>query len=251
MKGILLAAGRGSRLRPYTDDKPKPLVELGGKPLLDRQLSTLDAAGVTDVTVVTGYESTQITRRCPNTVHNSEWDRTEMLYSLFCARDAFPDGQDLLISYGDIVCEERLVRSVRGGDGDIVLPVDRNWEALWSRRFEDPLDDAETLRMDDSYRIEEIGRQPDSLTEVDAQYTGLVAVAREMIPKFVGEYDALGDDVNDLSMTGFLHHLIERGWDVRAVPVDNGWIEVDTISDLELYRGLYESGSLDQFVTLD
>lgn len=45
MKGLILAGGRGSRLRPYTDDRPKALVEVGGRSLLDRQVAALRLAG--------------------------------------------------------------------------------------------------------------------------------------------------------------------------------------------------------------
>ena len=60
MKAIILAAGEGIRLRPYTLDRPKCLVELVGKSLLEHQLAALRAAGITDITMVTGYRANQI-----------------------------------------------------------------------------------------------------------------------------------------------------------------------------------------------
>ena len=55
MKAIILAAGRGSRMKLLTDETPKCLIKLRGKSLLDWQLSALRAAGITDIAIVTGY----------------------------------------------------------------------------------------------------------------------------------------------------------------------------------------------------
>ena len=54
-KAIILAAGVGSRLRPYTDDCPKGMVEVNGKPILEHQFETLKQAGVNEIIVVCGY----------------------------------------------------------------------------------------------------------------------------------------------------------------------------------------------------
>ena len=59
-QGVILAAGRGERLRPLTDDRPKCLVELAGEPLLSRQVRVLRAVGVDDVRVVAGYRAESI-----------------------------------------------------------------------------------------------------------------------------------------------------------------------------------------------
>jgi len=57
MRVIILAAGQGTRLRPFTDDRPKCLVELHGRPLLHRQLDVLRAAGLNDIALVGGYRA--------------------------------------------------------------------------------------------------------------------------------------------------------------------------------------------------
>lgn len=70
-----------------------------------------------------------------------------MVYSLFCATDRFPD-DDLLISYGDIVYDESVVESLLGCEAPLCV-VDDSWRDLWEIRFDDPLTDAETLRIED------------------------------------------------------------------------------------------------------
>ena len=249
---IHLAAGRGSRLRPLTDDRPKPLVELDGRSLLDWNVETLDEAGVGKQIVVTGYKAEAIEDRGYETVHNSNHADTEMVYSLFCAEEAFAQGEDLVISYGDIVYDRSIVEALLEVDGEISVVVDRAWRDLWEARFENPLDDAESLRTREE-RITSIGNEDPTYVEIEAQYVGLVKVRGDRVDAFTNAYRGLEDgdlDPRGVHMTRFLQHLIDDGWVVRSVPVEHGWIEVDTLSDLEMYRSLSERGELDRFVTL-
>ena len=55
MYGIVLAGGKGERMRPFTEDRPKPMVEVAGRPILEHQLDWLSAQGVTDVVIACGY----------------------------------------------------------------------------------------------------------------------------------------------------------------------------------------------------
>lgn len=253
MKAVHLAAGEGSRLRPLTEDKPKPLVELGGKSLLERNVDTLRTAGVDDHVVVTGHEGDQIHDLGFETVHNDVYDETEMVYSLFLASEAFPDDEDLLISYGDIVYEREFVEPLLECDAPMGVVVDHDWRNLWEQRFDDPLSDAETISIDDDGQIHSIGDAPDGYEEIDAQYTGLLKVRSDHVETFVEAYRELEgqtDGYVSIDMTAFLQRLIDDGWRLQAVPVEGGWLEVDTLDDLENYRDLYNSGKLSQFVSL-
>lgn len=247
MKAVVLAAGEGTRLRPLTADRPKPLVELGGTSLLERNAATLAAAGVTDLTVVTGYRAEDVRDLGFETVHNPAYAETDMVHSLFAARDAFPADGDLVVSYGDIVYERGVVERLLECTEPVCVVVDRDWRRLWERRFEDPLADAETLSVEDGY-VREIGREPETVADIDGQYVGLFSVRGDHVEAFAAEYDDVGSGIE---MTAFLDRLVGRGWDVRAVPTSGGWIEVDTVADLELYRDLLSAGELDEFVDLD
>src|SRR4051794_39000830 len=112
MQTLILAAGRGSRLRPLTDDRPKCMVELGGIPLLHRQLTALRSVGVGDVTVVAGYRADAIRAEDVSVIVNSRHDVTNMVATLLCAKKVLTSGADVLVSYGDIVCEPRVIKLV-------------------------------------------------------------------------------------------------------------------------------------------
>lgn len=238
MKAVHLAAGQGSRLRPLTDDKPKPLVKLDGKSLLERNVETLRRAGIDDQLVITGYMAERIKELGYETIRNEEYATTEMVYSLFSAVESFPADGDLLISYGDILYDESVVEALLDADAPLSVVVDRKWRELWNQRFERPLSDAETLRTDNG-RIVEIGSEPGEYDDIEAQYIGLIRVREDYVDRFVSAYDAL--DQKSIQMTSFIQHLIDEGWHVKPVMIDAKWLEVDTLADLELYRELLES----------
>lgn len=254
---VHLAAGEGTRLRPVTADRPKPLVELDGISILERNVATLRAAGVSDQVIVTGYRAEQIRELGFETVHNPIYDQTDMVYSLFCAEEVFSTDRDLIISYGDIVYERALVNSLRSCDAPMCVVVDRSWRDLWEARFDEPLNDAETLSIDRDGWITEIGRDPDKFADIDAQYVGLLRVRADKVEEFTNTYYRLsapsdgGTGRTDVEMTHFIQHLIDDGWPVRSCTVDSGWLEVDTTADLDLYRDLFENGKLSRFVKLE
>ena len=103
-KALILAAGQGSRLRPLTNSRPKCLVKLAGKTLLSRQVSVLRSETINDIHVVTGYLGEQIENLGFKTIHNKNFDKTNMVASLFCGMEFIEScNEDLIIAYGDIV----------------------------------------------------------------------------------------------------------------------------------------------------
>lgn len=241
MRAIILAAGQGTRLRPLTESRPKCLVELAGRPLLNWQLDVLRSAGITDIHLVAGYRAEDMLN-LPLTLHrNSRFEDTNMVYTLFCALEVMQGDVDLLIAYGDIVYESRVLNKLLACDAPICVAADKAWLRYWSSRMTDPLADAETFRMDDNGRITELGCKPGSVEEVQAQYMGLIKVRRESVTALVRFWNDLknsagqeGGNWEQMYMTDFLQLLIDSGWDVSASLTDNGWLEVDEPSDLAL-----------------
>jgi choline kinase len=108
-KAIILAAGAGNRLRPLTADRPKCLLEVGGRTILDRQLHDLRQCGVTDVIVVVGYCSDQIRNRYGDGLRyitNERYEQTNSLFSLWLAREELVSGA--LILNSDVLAPRRL-----------------------------------------------------------------------------------------------------------------------------------------------
>lgn len=257
MRAIILAAGQGTRLRPITDHVPKCLVELEGVSLLERQVRTLRSAGIMDITVVGGYRADQLIERGYNVIVNENFATTNMVATLFCAREAMRGDSDLIISYGDIVYERRVLDALCACTAEVCVVVDVEWRWYWELRFDNPLEDAETLKLARDGRILELGKRPRSYDEVKGQYIGLIKVRKDMIDRLIELYEGMdrratydGKTFDNMYMTSFLQHLIHQGWDVRSVPVRNGWLEVDRVADLHLYTELIGRGELGQIFKL-
>ena len=95
MKGIILAAGKGSRLNGTIGDKPKCLLRVGGKTLVERQIEALRAVGIDDIVVVVGCQAEAVRRTCGQRityVENTRFAQTNSLYSLWLARPLLYDG---------------------------------------------------------------------------------------------------------------------------------------------------------------
>ena len=243
MRAIILAAGRGSRLHPFTEDCPKCLTELGGQTLIENQITTLRGAGIDDIVIVTGYLSEMLALPGIRQVRNDLWATTNMVESLFCAKQLF--GDDLIISYGDIIYEPAMIEALMASNEDISVVIDTGWQAYWEHRFEDPLSDAETLRLDDAGRILEIGNKPKSLDQIEAQYTGLMRFRGPGVTALADAYASLRQqhrpwmEVRPLEqayMTDLLMEMILTGQDVYGIPVNRGWYEIDTPHDLDVAR---------------
>lgn len=237
MKAIILAAGRGSRMKDLTDERPKCLVELRGKALLDWQLEALRASGVREIAIVTGYKRELLANRELVEFHNVRWAQTNMVSSLACAQ-VWLEKEPCIVSYSDIFYSSRAVQSLMECPAALAVTYDPNWLELWTQRFGDPLLDAETFRLTTEHNLAEIGNKPTSLDEVQGQYMGLLRFTPEGWAEVLRIRTGLTSEQCDtMHMTGTLQKIIDTGRvAIEAVPYDGEWGEIDTMSDMELYH---------------
>lgn len=236
MKVIILAAGRGSRMKNHTDERPKCLVELRGKPLLEWQLAAIREAGVTEIAIVTGYKREMLSAYGLVEFHNPRWVETQMVTSLVCASEWLE--KDLcIVSYSDIFYEASAIRALMESSADIAVTYDPNWLELWTNRFGDPLLDAETFRLNPDGTLAEIGNKPKTLDEIKGQYMGLLRFTPAGWKEVVRMREGLTQELRDkMHMTGTLQRLIfTENKKVTALPYIGYWGEVDTYEDLALY----------------
>ncbi len=257
-RALILAAGQGSRLRPLTDNRPKCLVELAGKSLLERQLAILARQGIPEPTIVAGYKAEMIEALGYPVIVNRDYAQTNMVQTLFCARPTMGTDQDLIIAYGDIVYEPSVLERLLDCAAPLAVVVDRHWRQYWAKRFSNPLVDAETLKLGPGNRLLQLGKKPASYADIQAQYIGLIKVRADHVHRMVQAYEALdrtvlydGKDFANMYMTSFLQHLIDSRWQVDAVPVEGGWLELDSLDDYRLYERLNASGTLSDYCRLE
>jgi len=231
---LILAAGRGSRMNALTENKPKCLLELNKKPLLSWQLEALNAAGLNNITVVTGYKQALLTGDF-NKIHNDNWQSTNMVQSLLCALPSFID-KTVIIAYSDIVYSSKHVQALMTNKADIAITYDTKWKELWTLRNDNPLSDAETFKEQDG-KLLEIGAKPQSLNDVQGQYMGLLQFSAKGI-QYILELtkNMKKEELDKLDMTSLLSKLLANNVTIHAVPINGGWCECDTENDIKLYE---------------
>jgi choline kinase len=133
VRAIVLAAGRGGRLKGVTGDLPKCLARVGGSTLLERQVSTLKACGIDAVTVVVGYRAGDVrgvARQGVDLVHNARYASTNSMYSLWLARDLLADG--FIVLNSDVLFAQQLLEDLLTARYDDALLVAARGEAAYS-----------------------------------------------------------------------------------------------------------------------
>jgi L-glutamine-phosphate cytidylyltransferase len=235
MKAIILAAGQGSRLGHLTTDRPKCLIDFGGRTLLDWQLDTLAANGINDVVVVTGFRDDQIEAALAyrkggprvRTVYNPFYKVADNLGSLYVARDEL-DG-DCLVWNGDTLVSTSLMRRVVGnGQPGICVTIDRK----------DSYDSDDMKVVEQGGRLKAIGKR---LSDgVNAESIGLLAFREGGAQQFrrAIERAIRTPEGTTVWYLRVIHHIAQES-DVWTFDIEGEeWGEVDFPEDVENARAL-------------
>lgn len=244
MKAIILAAGEGTRLRPLTNNVPKCMVKYKDKEIIHYILSVMKQCSLTDIALVSGYKKDVLENFLQEEgvtfYTNPKFAQTNMVATLFNA-DAFMD-DDLIISYADIIYRKEVLQALIESKADFSVVVDDNWKELWSLRMDDPLSDAESLKIRNG-KIIEIGKKASNYQDIEGQYIGLIKISRERLKDFKNYYKSLnpnllydGKNYQNMYMTTLIQNIIDHVMDVTPVHINGGWIEVDSMQDLLAYQ---------------
>jgi L-glutamine-phosphate cytidylyltransferase len=245
MHGLILAAGRGSRLMHLGNDRPKCLVELEGRPLIERQIAALRRGGVDEIGVVRGYRAEMIDFPRLSYFFNERWAETNMVMSLATAAP-WLRSVPVIVSYADIFYRNELVRGLAAAPGQLIVTYDREWRRLWTRRFDDPLADAETFRIDAAGQLLEIGGKTTRIEDIMGQYMGLL----KFTPRAWSAVEALLSSLdeptrNRLDMTGLLRKLLtDKEFSINTFGTAGQWGEIDNPEDVVLYQEMVKEGEL-------
>ena len=225
-------------MKHLTDERPKCLVEVRGKALLDRQLEALRMAGITEIAVVTGYKRELLAGRGLVEFHNVRWAETNMVSSLTCAENWMRE-EPCIVSYSDIFYAQAAVQSLMTCEASLGVTYDPNWLELWTQRFGDPLLDAETFRLTSEHTLAEIGNKPTSVDEVQGQYMGLLRFAPEGWEEVLRIRSGLtSEQCDNMHMTDTLQKIVEaKRIAVLAIPYTGRWGEIDSAVDLAYSEG--------------
>jgi choline kinase len=239
MIGLVLAAGAGRRLRPYTDTLPKALVPVDGDTtIMDISLRNLAAAGLNEVTIVVGYCATAVEERVPafqekygvkiSLVHNDKAEEWNNAYSLWLARDHFAQGA--LMVNGDTVHPVSVEQTLLANQGpSILLAVDT------LKKLGD--EEMKTVFTEDG-QLAKITKlmEPD---EAHGEYIGANIIEASAASALADALQATFERDPNLYYEDGFQEFANRGGEVRFAPIGEvDWVEVDNHEDLTKARGI-------------
>ena len=247
---VILAAGQSSGLLPLTEALPKPMLDIKGKTILERQIEVLNACGVKDIAVVRGYRKEAITVPNVRYYDNDEFAGTNELTSLFCA------GKELagpfLFLYGDILFERGHLEKLLKSPADISMLVDRSFEQGGRPESQHGAPDLVVLKdaQEAGYRfvgaeaphhVARVGRTL-AASEAHGEFVGMAMFTKKGARALTDAYHQIAEtrpegsfheatSLRGATFPDMLQELVDRGHEVSAIDVFKGWLEIDTFDD--------------------
>jgi phosphoenolpyruvate phosphomutase len=250
VRAVILAAGADDKLLPLTEDRPKCMLDVKGKTILERQVELLNSYGIKDVAVVRGYRKERVDLTNIRYFDNDDYESTGEAVSLFKA-ESFFDGP-LLVIYGDILFEREVLEKLLRSDAPSTIVVDRSWVEHRGRglppgqfdlvRLAEPARaESRHLSLGEPANVTRIGRRIDS-SEADGEFIGMMMLAPEKTKELLEMWHRVSEYLgtrpfqeaatpSKAAVTDLLAELIACGEEIRAVEIYKGWTEVDSFED--------------------
>ena len=249
MKAIILAAGVGSRLGDLTKELPKPLVDVNGKSIIERQISSFRKAGVDEITIVTGYKKDKFIFKDIEYVFNPKYEEVEQAFSLMTARKQISG--DVIVSFGDIIFEDKIIEQILNTKNDIVIGVEPKWRESYEKRMDNPPTTSDFIAIKNG-KIIKLSRNLKEFDEdcVITEFSGLFKLSTKGSKILTEKYEFLEQNhsgkfhhaisLKKAKIIDLLQELNENGVNMEAISLKDKWCEIDTQQDLEIAKKMFK-----------
>jgi len=239
-KGLIVAAGLGSRLKGHTEDKPKCMLDFGGKTLLQRQLYSYKNNNIKNISLIRGYKKNKINYKGIKYFDNNEYKNNNILNSIFYAEEII--NGNIIISYSDILFEPFIVKRAMESNHDISVVVDVDWRDYYIDRKEHPLSEAENVIFNSNNEVVKIGKIASDKEEVHGEFIGMIKLNHrgcEILKQNFHRVKKLywnkpfqrANIFQKAYLTDMIQELVDIGIKVHCVIIERGWKEIDTVED--------------------
>ena len=261
MKGVIIAAGLGRRMGSLTEDLPKCMLPINGRPLLHHTMDHMRAAGCTDFVVIVGYKSDRIDAQGATIVRNEDYENNNILHSLMAASDHLEG--PVMCSYSDIWVEPSIHEKLRETKGDIVLGVDSDWLPYYDGRKEHPVPEAENVFFDNQNQVRQIGKhlEPRNAGALRCgEFLGLWRMSsdgnrlfRDTFHDVDGRFDRdapfqHAPHWRTAYITDMLQEMTDANIAVDCAVIERGWAELDTTEDYQRLPDIAERQRLFRYI---
>lgn len=227
MQAIIMAAGKGNRLKNLTGGKPKSFLEIKGKKLIEYNLRLLQKYQINDIIIVTGYQSESFEAFTANMnnirlIYNPFYEMVNVLGSFYMGMTELHE--DFIYLHADTLCEPIIFEKLVHPEADIVLPID----------YKKCDNEAMKVRSHNGKIVQITKQMP--LDQAEGEFIGMAAFKKEVLPSLKEKTIQL---MKEKAFTDYFESAIQRLIDeenflIKSIPV-NGifWSEIDFIQDYE------------------
>jgi phosphoenolpyruvate phosphomutase len=237
---IIVAAGLGSRLKNYTNNSPKCMLDFGGKTLLQRQIEAFNENGLNKISVIRGFKKEKINYPDLTYFENKEYKNNNILNSLMYAEEAL--NGHVIVSYSDILFEKEVVGRLMKSEHDISIVVDIDWRGYYVDRNEHPINEAENVIFDVNNNVVEIGKILTNKHDVHGEFIGMMKFSprgSEIFKRHFHRSKELFWDkpfqrtkiFQKAYITDMIQEMSDLGVPIHCVIIERGWKEIDTEED--------------------
>ena len=249
MNAIIIAGGNSTRIRPLSNEIPKTMIEIYGKSILERQIELFQRYGISDITVVTGYQSEKINLPNITCIKNEKYKSTNINEGLFCAKAKLNDS--VVIAYGDLMFEYEVLERILNFKGDIGVGVRLNWKPHYKGRTLYPISEAENVVIENN-KIVKIRKNISKCekNQIIGEFIGIMKLSKNASDILVQKYlelqkSHIGKFHNATSLkqayiTDMLQEIIDSDYLVEPVIIEGKWCEIDTIQDIEYAKQIFK-----------
>ena len=250
MKAVIIAAGPCTRLRPLTDDKPKCMLKINGKPIIQTMLELFGNNGINDISAIRGYKKEKMNIQNITYFENTNFLNNNILHSLMYARtkmeEAIRLGEDVIITYSDIWYSDSVVKKLLVSQDDLVAIVDIDWQDYYEGRTDHPIEEAENVIIDNNKRMLKIGKHiftHDTPKDKQGEFIGLWKFTAKGTKLFLDYFDTINARLkkNDsfqnakewqkAYITDIFQEMIDSGERIYCALIRKNWKEFDTVQD--------------------
>ena len=245
MKTLILAAGAGSRLNEITNGLPKPLVDINGTSLIQRQINLLKKKSIKKIFVIRGFKSNEFHLDDVSYIEDLEYDKHDQLGSLVVAESELSD--DLLITFGDIIFDEDILDQILSSNSNFGVAIDLNWTKSYEKRIDNPIELAGKVLVKDGI-IKQFSEKLPIKKEgfLIGEFLGIIklnnasaVILQKSLQQLKKTHNGKFHDAQSFQcakITDILQELVEINIEINPIFVNGRWCEIDTPKDLEIAR---------------
>jgi choline kinase len=242
MKAIILAAGKGSRIKEFSKKKPKCFLKIKNIPIIKRQIDFLSQIGINNIIIVVGHLSNSFKYKNIKYVENKVYRNTEQLYSFFLTKK-YLTNEDTIILFSDIIYDfDILKKIVQTKNENISIMIQKKWKEKYKNRFDHPKSQADKVFINEKGYVKKISKNlPEKHT--NGEFLGILKIPKNSIKTIKIYLDLLkkNENIKRYQFHNYLNFLIKNRVQIKSCNTIKKFMEIDTLNDYKIAKTLFEN----------